>query len=144
MSPAKQHKYIISRVKYWRDRLCVDNRITISIKFETPSEDDIDAYACCHLGDLPYFKATIVFFPKALETKQFLSQVDSIICHEVLHILMGDLFAYVESKTEPRDADYLTKLEENLVCCLERAFCTEAVDELNKESASRNGSAAVK
>lgn len=141
MTPAAKHKLIVERIHYWKDRLNIDPRTKICVSFKNPEEDSktAAAYASVCIEELGYHRVHLTIYPSTLEVEDFKKDIDAIICHEMIHVLMGELMSYVAYKVESSEEDYLTQLEERLVCCLEKAFCGENAVNLDNRGIQKKG-----
>jgi hypothetical protein len=115
-----------ARVNYWRKLFQLgemwDIRVHI-VKAEEPiPEDAKDAAGTCE-PDSSYFQADVTFYEAHIHTA---SDMDEVVCHELLHIVFDPLEIAAKSSLGPSHDSLSDMLVESTIERLSRAFCVLA------------------
>jgi hypothetical protein len=117
----RRGKYIVAMVRKWRKALSIDPRWRLSV-----SVMDIENQGEISFDDANYFVADIsitrALLNPRLTKKYFEKRAESIIVHELLHLLMLDYDGLCESFAPKSLTSEFEKRQEQLVTTLERAF----------------------
>lgn len=109
---------IAKRVNFWQEKMGLINwSITISFKdSKHPTETENFKGIARTSVQASYKMASIFFAPKYLQMVD-----DSVIVHELLHCLLGELIGYKYANVVPKKgSDWLEYFEEQVVSELER------------------------
>jgi len=124
LGPEDRDQYIRDRIAYWRDRLRVSPSLKVKLKYITNNDPAERNYAQIDRSMIEYDSAVLEVYDEVFAAADFKKTAEETICHEVLHLAMYPLVAFLDSMftNDEGKQKEVERLEEAVVNVLQKAF----------------------